>query len=59
MKDFLLICGPAGGGLLRLVCLPHLDLFLDARRKARQKHRDDNLPGRMNDAAGAGAHCVV
>ena len=45
MKDFLLICVLLAVGFGWFACR-HLDLFLDARREARQKHRDDNLPGR-------------
>lgn len=46
MKDFLLICVLLAVGGFGWFACRHLDLFLDARRKARKKHRDDNLPGR-------------
>lgn len=46
MKEFLLaICMLAVGVFGWFVCR-HLDFFLDKNRKARKKHREDNLPGR-------------
>lgn len=46
MKEFLLaVCMLMAGVFVWFLCR-NLDIFMDKYRKARKKHREDNLPGR-------------